>query len=71
MIVEQDRSLITIQEVQALTGLSIRTIQRWAGTREHNFPSPIKLGRLTRWRSNDVQGWINQQGPSLSNTEGK
>jgi predicted DNA-binding transcriptional regulator AlpA len=56
--VGQEQSLLTIQRVAQQTGLNIRTIQRWSATGEHNFPKPIKLGRLLRWRSKEIQSWI-------------
>jgi prophage regulatory protein len=58
MAFEKEQSLFTIQQVRQLTGLGLRTIHAWYKTGEHNFPKPIKLGRLLRWRSNDIQTWI-------------
>ena len=62
MAFEKEQSLLTIQQVHQLTGLGLRTIHAWCKTGEHNFPKPIKLGRLLRWRSGEVQAWINKGG---------
>ena len=33
----------------------------WAGVRAGRFPQPVKLGpRITAWRSEDIQGLIEQ-----------
>jgi prophage regulatory protein len=58
MAFENDQSLLTIQQVRQLTGFGLRTIHAWYKTGEHNFPKPIKLGRLLRWRSKEIQSWI-------------
>jgi prophage regulatory protein len=62
MAFEKEQSLLTIQQVRQLTGLGLRTIHTWYKTGEHNFPKPVKLGRLLRWRSGEVQLWINKGG---------
>lgn len=55
---EQQQALLMVQDVARLTGLGMRTIQRWCSTEKYNFPKPVKLGRLLRWRSNEIQAWI-------------
>jgi hypothetical protein len=34
----------------------------WAGVKSGRFPSPIKLGRITVWRVEDIRALIEQAG---------
>jgi len=51
--------LLRVGEVAALVGVSKSTIWRWCS--EGLFPRPIKMGKTTRWDSNDVLGFIEGQ----------
>ncbi|MEH6714296.1 helix-turn-helix transcriptional regulator [Parasphingorhabdus flavimaris] len=37
-------------------GCSSTTLHRWV--KDEFFPAPIKIGGITRWRSTDVDGWM-------------
>ena len=49
--------LLRMQEVRALTGVSVDTIYRWG--REGKFPRHIEIGeRCSRWREDEIAAWI-------------
>jgi prophage regulatory protein len=52
---EVDR-LLAIAEVSKSLGLSQSQI--YALVRERDFPSPIRIGRSSRWRTSTVNAWI-------------
>lgn len=64
--------LIPLREVSHLAGISGREVYR--RIRESNaprqFPAPVKLGRISRWRLSEVQDWIARQGPVASSANG-
>ena len=37
-------------------GCSSTTLHRWV--KDEFFPAPIKIGGISRWRSTDVDGWM-------------
>lgn len=45
-----------ITDIAGQLGVSVRTVYRLPG-----FPSPIRFGRLVRWRAEDVAAWIEKQ----------
>ena len=51
-------ALLSVTEVAAATGLSVRSIWRMAAG-EH-FPAPVRLPglRATRWRAEDLDKWL-------------
>ena len=50
--------LLKITEVSKLVGLAVPTL--WEHCRKGMFPSPVKItSRATRWRSDEVEAWIN------------
>lgn len=49
--------LLTVKELAALTSLSKSWIYQKVA--EGCFPQPIRIGRNTRWKSTDIQNWIN------------
>lgn len=54
--VDQDqRLLLNVQDVSRRTSISVRSLWRMvsAGT----FPAPVRVGRSTRWRADDVREW--------------
>ncbi len=53
--------LLTRAQVCDLLGVSPRTINHWV--QHGRFPRPLKLNgdRLARWRSDEVQEWIDAQ----------
>ena len=48
--------LMTRPEVEARTRLSRSTIYK--EMREHRFPEPVKIGRAVRWRSDEIDKWL-------------
>ena len=50
--------LVDVKEVAAVLGVSARTVWRLVSTGE--FPPPIKLGRLSRWRRKDVLRYVEE-----------
>ena len=66
----QDGTLLLSAEGAAeLCGMSLRTWRRWdsAGL----IPSPVRIGRTTRWRREDVLGWIAAKCPKRQEWERK
>ena len=53
--IDQDRLLLTVQDIAKLTGLGVRTIWRLVSTSQ--FPEPVKIGRATRWKADEVRQW--------------
>lgn len=51
-------AMLTTETVEAISGLSISTINRQIKN-GGDFPKPIKFGpRCTRWRAGDVTAWL-------------
>lgn len=48
--------LKTLADIADRLQVSIRTVYRLPG-----FPPPIRMGRLVRWREEDVDVWIAEQ----------
>lgn len=58
---EQVRAvLLDFPQVAAMTALSVKTIRRWSAVGEHEFPRPVRLGRLLRFKSEDVERWVRE-----------
>ena len=53
------RLLIDIREVSRRLGISQRAIWGWA--KDGMFPPPLELGRLRRWRLEDIESWLAEQ----------
>lgn len=53
------KQLLTIKEVQQLTGFSRTTIYKLFKNGE--FPPPLKFGRSSRWNAGDVMKAISTQ----------
>ena len=49
-------ALLTVDQAAAYVGMSRRWIYRAASAAE--FPSPVKIGRATRWRRSDLDEWV-------------
>ena len=45
--------LQTLTDIADRLQVSVRTVYRLPG-----FPAPIRMGRLVRWRAEDVDAWI-------------
>ncbi len=44
------------RQVLDRVGCSSTTLHRWV--KNEFFPAPIKIGGISRWRSTDVEGWM-------------
>ena len=51
--------LIDVKEVARITGFSMRTI--WSWVEKNQFPTPLPLGRLRRWRKKDIENWLEEK----------
>jgi len=50
---------LSVQQVKAIVSLSVSTI--WERAKQGTFPRPHKLGdKITRWKSTDVQQWMDE-----------
>lgn len=49
-----------ISAVEMLPHLPIKRSTLWKWAKDGRFPTPTKIGRLTRWRTEDVIKWLNQ-----------
>jgi len=54
--------LLTVKEVAEMLGLSERTIYRLSDA--GNMPSPVKLGAAVRWRTKELETWIEEGCPA-------
>jgi excisionase family DNA binding protein len=50
------QQLLTAENIAEMLGISKRQVWRLASGGQ--LPGRVKLGRLTRWRRDDVQRWI-------------
>lgn len=48
--------LINLSEVMLRTGFKKTAIYSWV--KKGTFPQPVKIGRSTRWSSEEVEAWI-------------
>lgn len=52
-------NLVSAQELAGRLGISLRTLEKLIV--QNKVPAYIKLGRLRRWRPEQVDAWINEQ----------
>jgi len=52
----RDRLLLAVDDVARLLSCSRRNIYRLSDSGA--LPRPVKLGRLTRWRREDIERWV-------------
>ena len=63
-------TLLRRPEVQAITGLSCAGIYKLM--RSGKFPEPIKVtSRAVRWKSEEIQSWIESRPRATGETGGK
>jgi len=55
--------LISVQTVAAM--LSMSTRQVWRLRDAGDMPPPIKLGKIVRWRANEIAAWVQDGCPSM------
>lgn len=53
---DEGKLLLGLREVSKLLGVSPRSVWTWAD--EGKFPAPLELGRLRRWRREDVISFL-------------
>ena len=63
-----DRMLNTKQVMEAL-GCSVVTLYRLR--RNNQFPQPLKLGRVNRWRESAVTQWMDDHAGETINIQGR
>lgn len=64
------RSLISADQVALMLGTSKRTV--WRLLSAGRLPTPVHIGRSTRWRLDEINGWIDSgcpQGDNCPNSE--
>ena len=59
--------LMSLRELSKHLGVSQRAIWGWAA--DGKFPAPIKLGRLRRWRREDIDAWLARKANEASGGE--
>ncbi|HEN3248782.1 TPA: AlpA family phage regulatory protein [Yersinia enterocolitica] len=50
--------MLILKKVEDATGFKKSIIYEWI--KQGKFPAPCKLGRTSRWRSTDVNKWIQE-----------
>lgn len=55
------RDLLRVQDIARMLSISVRSVWKLRGAGE--LPTPIRLGRSTRWRSSDIHRWIDARAP--------
>lgn len=57
-------SLLRPEDAAVLVGCSTRTLRKMVA--DGSFPTPMRLGRLTRWRASDLNTWMADRDPSTA-----
>ena len=71
-LLDSTATLIDVRRVAALLGCSPRHVQRLVDV--GRMPRPIRLGRLQRWHSAEIESWVAAGCPScrpVSKARGK
>lgn len=53
--------VLTAEQVAEMLQVSPKTIREDAEKKWKGFPRAIRIGRLKRWRPQDIEEWINQK----------
>ena len=56
-------ALISAEDLATMIGVSTRTL--WRLLSRHRLPPPVRFGGNTRWRLDDINGWIDRGCPPL------
>lgn len=61
-------TLLRLHDVMARTAFSKSQIYKLAASTDPRirFPSPVKIGRASRWPAQTVQAWIDRQGSNAA-----
>jgi excisionase family DNA binding protein len=54
-------TLLTSEEVARLLRVNERTLRRLRTEDSGSFPKPLQLGRVIRWRADDVKAWMERR----------
>jgi predicted DNA-binding transcriptional regulator AlpA len=54
--------LLTVEELAKILKVSVRTV--WRRRKAADVPAPVKIAGAVRWRSRDIERWINQGCPA-------
>jgi len=65
-LLSTEPKLITVRELSGLLGMSKRTI--WRLLSAGQVPQPVRIGRSTRWRLDEVRRWIDSGCPTANNS---
>ena len=66
------KNLLDVDDLAEYFGIAKDTIYAWTSkkNRRHvklDLPEPIRLGRLLRWRREDVDSFVKSKGPKTGN----
>lgn len=56
--------LVNARQVAAMLGKSLRTLRSWDGA--GRIPRPVRIGRSTLWRLDELQAWSRAGCPARS-----
>ena len=59
------KELLTKSDIAELLSIDPRSVERWA--KSGRIPRPLKLGRLARWRRDDVMRAVGDGWPIAQN----
>jgi predicted DNA-binding transcriptional regulator AlpA len=59
----EKEALMSAPQVAEFLNLNARTFRRYRADETLGFPSPIKIGRVLRWRRRDVERWMKERTP--------
>ncbi|NLN92710.1 MAG: helix-turn-helix domain-containing protein [Candidatus Hydrogenedens sp.] len=62
----RENQLLTVKEVAAKIGLSVRSV--WNARDAGAIPAPVRIMGSTRWRASDIQAWIDDGCPNVRRT---
>ncbi|HDS8823664.1 helix-turn-helix transcriptional regulator [Klebsiella quasipneumoniae] len=54
-----DDQLVDMRFITKLTGLTDKWFYKLI--KDGLFPKPIKLGRCSRWKQSEIEGWLQQR----------
>ena len=54
----REDTMLTASDVAGLIRVDLRTLRRHRADPRMDFPRPIGVGRLQRWRRRDVEAWL-------------
>jgi excisionase family DNA binding protein len=61
MAIQEQQTLLKADEVATLLHVSERTL--WRLLSAGKLPKPVRFGRSTRWKADEVAGWIERGCP--------